>query len=80
MATSNATVATLLQLVQYADTAFDIIAPFLGVSEFSPLADAVNALAQKIAGAAQKTSPTLSAEVAAADVAAKAAEVAAGLK
>ena len=71
---------TILQIVQYADTAFDTAAPFLGLADLEPLADALNALVQKVGAAVQKTTPPLAAEVAAADAAAKAAELAAGLK
>ena len=77
---SNATIATVLQIIGYADTAFDVAAPFAGLGELTPLADALNALAQKVAAAVQKTTPPVAAEIAAADAAAKAAEVAAGLK
>jgi hypothetical protein len=77
---SSSAVATLLQVVQYADSALDVVLPLAGQSDLVVVADAVNALVKKIAAASAGQTSAVSAEIAAADLAAKAAEAAAGLK
>ena len=71
---------TLLEIIKIADEAFDAVAPVLGLAEATPIADALAALAEKAVGVVNKTTPVLDAEVAAAQAAAKAAALAAGLK
>lgn len=79
--TGNKSVDTVLQIINYADMAADIALPLAGQPELVALADALNAVVQKIAAAAAKqTSNAVAAEVAAADLAAQAAELAGGLK
>jgi hypothetical protein len=79
--TGNNTVDTVLQIINYADMAADIALPLAGQPELVALADALDVVVQKVAAAiATQTTNTLAAEVAAADLAAKAAEAAAGLK
>jgi hypothetical protein len=79
--TGNKTVDTFLQIVNYADLAADVALPMAGQPELVILADALNALVQKVASAASKHSVNaVAAELAAADLAARAAAVAAGLK
>lgn len=79
--TGNKPIDVILQFVEYADKAADIALPLAGQPELVPLVDALNSLLQKVSAAvATKASNTLSAELAAADLAAQAAEVAAGLK
>lgn len=73
-------VDTLVQIIGYADSALDVVLPLAGQSELVVVADAVNALVKKIAAASAGQTSGVSAEIAAADLAAKAAEVAAGLK
>lgn len=73
-------VDTLVQIIGYADSALDVFLPLAGQSELVVVADAVNALVKKIAAASAGQTSVVSAEIAAADLAAKAAEAAAGLK
>jgi hypothetical protein len=79
--TGNKPADTFLQIVSYADMAADVAFPMVGQPELAIMADALNAVVQKVAAVlAKQTESVIAAEVAAADLAAKAAEIAAGLK
>lgn len=80
MATSQATLATVAQIIKYADTAADVVLPLAGFDEFAPVIDAVSAFLAKLVAAAATKAPPVDAEIAAADAAFKASELAAGLK
>jgi hypothetical protein len=71
------TLSELEQMIADLDAAADVVLPTLGFGELVPLADAITAVAKKIADAvAQKGAPAadLAAGVAAADAVADAAE------
>jgi hypothetical protein len=72
---------SLLKVLNVADATADIVLPLLGQPELAKLVDALSALLQKVSSAVEQAKTNhIAAEVAAADVAAQAAEVAAGLK
>jgi hypothetical protein len=70
----NKTLDEIVTLIEGADKAFDLAAPFVGLDAFAPLVDSLTKLLVKVQQMAEDAGKSAAAEIQAADVAADASE------